>query len=286
MLRYRRSWDSFLNFLLLHKIPLKFPYSENLVILYIINLCKQNLKSSTIRSYLTAIACVHKLYSAPDPTSTYLVSRLLKGNEQINKYPTQKLLPINKPLLYRIISVLPKLLPAYDANLFTSLFLLAYFFCLRSGEIVKSQSSSHTIQLQDLSISHSPPPLALNIQFKSFKHSLEPVSITYQPNSNEKYCPIIALLKYISLRGNQTGPLYISNNNRPLSRHTYASILKLSISSLGISPVRYNTHSFRIGRATDLASKGASNQFIKAAGRWRSDAYTKYIRPSKIFANY
>lgn len=184
-----------------------------------------------------------------------------------------------------MINVLPKLLPVYETRLFTSLFLLAYYFCLRSGEIVHSHSSNHTLQLQDLSINHSPPHLALNILFKSYKHSLEPVSITYQPNSNDKYCPILALLKYISLRGNQAGPLYI-NNRRPLTRHAFSSILKLTISSLGISPIRYNTHSFRIGRATDLASIGASTHFIKAAGRWHSNAYMKYIRPSKILANF
>ena len=38
-------------------------------------------------------------------------------------------------------------------------------------------------------------------------------------------------------------------------------------------------HSLRIGAATDLASKGASFETLKVAGRWQSDkSVSRYVR--------
>ena len=43
---------------------------------------------------------------------------------------------------------------------------------------------------------------------------------------------------------------------------------------------RYNTHSFRICRATQLAKDNATEATIKSTGGWKSAAYNKYIRPN------
>ena len=43
---------------------------------------------------------------------------------------------------------------------------------------------------------------------------------------------------------------------------------------------RYNTHSFRIGRATQLAKDNETEATIKSTGGWKSAAYNKYIRPN------
>ena len=44
----------------------------------------------------------------------------------------------------------------------------------------------------------------------------------------------------------------------------------------------YNTHSFRIRRATQLAQDNHSSETIRSAGRWKSSAYIGYIRSSNI----
>lgn len=43
-------------------------------------------------------------------------------------------------------------------------------------------------------------------------------------------------------------------------------------------PASFKTHSFRIDRASDLASKWVPESSIMQLGRWRSDAYISYIR--------
>ena len=47
-----------------------------------------------------------------------------------------------------------------------------------------------------------------------------------------------------------------------------------------MDPSKYNTHSFRIGAAASAKQAGVSDSHLKALGRWKSDAYKKYIRLS------
>jgi hypothetical protein len=46
----------------------------------------------------------------------------------------------------------------------------------------------------------------------------------------------------------------------------------------GLDTMKYEGHSFRIGAATFSAECGFSDTQIRAMGRWRSDAFLKYIR--------
>ena len=43
---------------------------------------------------------------------------------------------------------------------------------------------------------------------------------------------------------------------------------------------QFNTHNFRIGVATSAKLVGVSDSHLKALGRWRSDAYLKYVQLS------
>ena len=76
----------------------------------------------------------------------------------------------------------------------------------------------------------------------------------------------------------KNGPSFIYRNDVPVKRTFVADILKKYIALLGYDPTRYNTHFLRIGRATDLALSGYSEQIIRQTVRWESDAYLKYIR--------
>ena len=42
----------------------------------------------------------------------------------------------------------------------------------------------------------------------------------------------------------------------------------------------YNTHSFRIGAATSAIETGISDVQVKMLGRWKSNAYQRYVRTS------
>ena len=71
---------------------------------------------------------------------------------------------------------------------------------------------------------------------------------------------------------------------KTVTRNFVAEKLKLLVLHAGLDPSRYNTHSLRIGRATDLAKAGVPEAIIQQTGRWESDAYkhTSASPPSRF----
>jgi hypothetical protein len=87
-----------------------------------------------------------------------------------------------------------------------------------------------------------------------------------------------------------TAPLmsYTDSTNRATVVKTVTSKLATSylrhmVSAAGQSAraSNYTLHSGRIGGATALAAAGVADSAIMAAGRWKSDAYLRYIRPTR-----
>ena len=64
--------------------------------------------------------------------------------------------------------------------------------------------------------------------------------------------------------------------------HPVTTVLKSQLTHLNYDATLYNTHSFRIGRASDMATEGYSENQIAMVGRWNSDAYKRYIKPDRI----
>ena len=89
-----------------------------------------------------------------------------------------------------------------------------------------------------------------------------------------------ALVQYLAVRGGTPGPLFLLPNNQSLTRALFSSALKKAFQELHMDHRKFNTHSFRIGAATSAKRAGVSDSHLKALGRWRSDAYLKYVRLS------
>ena len=85
-------------------------------------------------------------------------------------------------------------------------------------------------------------------------------------------CPVRALSRYISSRGNAEGPLFRFQDGSYLTRSVFSSLLSSCFPGLSL-----NTHSFRIGGASAAASNGLNDATIQVLGRWSSDAYRRYL---------
>ena len=99
------------------------------------------------------------------------------------------------------------------------------------------------------------------------------------PYNIKIYCPVEAVKYYLQLRPTSNSELFfVHQNGKTVHRLFLANNLKACLERLGKDSSGYNTHSFRAGRATDLALAGTPHYLFKLTGRWHSEAYTRYIR--------
>ena len=162
------------------------------------------------------------------------------------------LLPITKDILHKLIDSIPfNVSSPYLRSMYKALFLLCYHACLRIGEAVHSTSQANTLQMNQISKSAQ----GYFITFISYKHS-DPSThpkFLLSPLSTFYYCPVQAMDRYIAVRGNTPGPLFIQQANLPVNRASFVHFLNKCLVTSNLQVSRYNTHSFRIGRATQMA---------------------------------
>ena len=65
----------------------------------------------------------------------------------------------------------------------------------------------------------------------------------------------------------------------------YRHPLLRSLKSAGVAGVGYSSHSFHFSAATAAAKTGVSDSLIQTLGRWKSSAFTAYIR-TRCIATY
>ena len=275
--------DDFHQFLNLHNINYHFiPADSYTIALYVAHLYRLGRQYTTIRSCISALSFVHKLGDHEDPTNSFLVSKTLQG---ISKSSATRLsrLPITKPILGKILHNIPYCTPHYyDQVMFKALFLLSFYACLRAGEAVHSGDKSHTLQVSQFAYRQFGNVSGYEIQFCSYKHSSGRSPIFNLLSTGDALCPVKAIHSYLKIRGNFEGPIFCTYDQKPLKRTEFSHILKETLEMAGFNSSQYNTHSFRIGRVTEVANTGASDLVIKNTGRWKSTAYQGYIRPGSF----
>ena len=83
------------------------------------------------------------------------------------------------------------------------------------------------------------------------------------------------------------GKIYVTDNEfffvftdlSPVHSSHVCTVLRQALAKLGLDPKLYNTHSFCGERAIDMFDKfGKSLEFIKSAGRWRSNVIYRYLQ--------
>ena len=112
----------------------------------------------------------------------------------------------------------------------------------------------------------------------------ESTAITILRREHETICPVQLLLDYLAVRPICSGPLFLSASNNLITRWWLLKMLRSCLSYLGWDNLAVNTHSFRIGRATDMFAQNYSDSYIQHVGRWAFDAFKRYLRPQKVFA--
>ena len=98
--------------------------------------------------------------------------------------------------------------------------------------------------------------------------------------TDNKLCPIAAMLSYLAKRGNHEGMLF-HYEDKKLSRDQFVVSMREALTTAGVDCKSYTGHSFRIGATTAAEKCGLPPTTIQTLGRWESTAYLLYVKMSR-----
>jgi len=258
----------------------QFPLSTELVLMFLGYMHVKGYAPSTMLTYNSAISYPHKLKGVQDPTSSFAVQKLLAGATKV-KPDSDSRLPINLSILHNLsVALLQTVSSPYLRILFRAMYLTSFFALMRVGEVTSNSVESTALFLDQLKFQDNYAIIVIS----KFKHNLnrQPFELVLVPQTDEKICPIRALQGYINARGRCNGPLFCLPDLKPVSREIFLTNLKHTLSFCGLDPTLYKSHSFRIGGASYYAELGLSDEQIRLIGRWKSNAFRKYIRCQRM----
>ena len=236
---------------------------------------------STIKVYLSAVRALHIEQGFSDPLVDCLrLQRVLRGIKRTQGDSSSLRLPITDDIMMVICRALDLTHP--DHCMFWAACNLAYFGFLRSAEFTVPNMASYVpaihLGVADVAVDSHLSPSCLRLRIKASKTDPFRKGCFLHIGKGEfPLCAISSLLAYLTLRGDASGPLFLFQDGRPLSRALLTSWLRGILSAAGI-PGNFSSHSFRIGAATVAARNGIPDHQIQALGRWTSSAYLLYIR--------
>ena len=281
---YARAWRLFQQCLeLLGEVPISvnsLPLAPNIILFFIGYLSLRGFASASITTYVSAIGYVHKIKSVHDPTSCHLVQKVLAAISKVSPSSDTRL-PITLLILQQLVDALPTVVSnRYNMVMLQAMFVLAFFGLMRIGEFTGAANSKSQLSLDQVKIHLD----HVAIKITHFKHntSFKPFDLMLPIQSNPAICPVRTLSLYLSLRKGGKGPLFIFADGESVPRQFFTTRLQACINFIGLNSRLYKSHSFRIGAASMYASLGMSDSQLRILGRWKSDAFKRYIRCQRL----
>ena len=253
-----------------------FPIPATVFASYGLWLSDQGFAPGTINSHLAGLGWWHKIKGFPDPSKEYLILRFKIGLAKSGP-PSKQAAPVRFPLLKEIIGALPFFLSDFDVKLYRAAFLLAYFASLRVSEYAVAGNSSHTLNYDNVTF-RGEEGGGLELTLESYKASARPARLLIPQEASRDFCPVEAIRCYKKARPPGKGPFFVRGCGTPLSAFLVNKTLRSSLCVLGLSTDNFSAHSFRAGRTTDLVEMDQSDAVIRQSGRWKSNAFLKYVR--------
>ena len=281
-MNYYGIWKLFNKFFL--RLDIKPLSWEERLVLFTGYLIEEGKKSTTIRSYLSAVRSVLKTQGFQLNEDTYLISALTWACKlKNNKIRTR--LPIKKSLLHTILDKIQILYEnSYEGILFRTMFAIAYHGMFRIGEVTEGP---HAIKAKDVEIGTNKKKLKFTLH--SLKthgpgDKLQIVKISSEPcqgKGNARHCPFLLMRQFLQLRTPQAisnENFFVYRNGESVKPAEMREVLRLCLSLTDKNPDHFTVHGLRAGKATELLNLGVSVETFKKLGRWKSNAVFAYLR--------
>ena len=251
--------------------------------LYCAFLFDEGYQSSTIKSYTSAIK--HKLladqYQWDD--NLVLLSTIVKACKLENDTILTRL-PIKIKLLEALVFELLRSdeWGEFQKQLYKTLFLTQYYGLMRIGEVTQG---IHTLRATDVYLGQNRSGVALYL-YTSKTHGRRdrPQRIIINnvgPKQKRLFNPVEEIATYSEMRPPyrfENEQYFFFEDRSPVTASKVRGVLRKLLRQMDLEDHLYDTHSFRIGAATDMFQKGTSVEKIKEAGRWKSNAIYCYLR--------
>ncbi|XP_053243402.1 uncharacterized protein LOC128413387 [Podarcis raffonei] len=278
---YKKAWSDFLKFR--NKTPAirnNAPPVKPEVLSYLVYLRRLGRAPRTLNLQAAAISFFCKAVFSTDPCDDFVIRRTLEGWRRLQPPNCD----MRRPISFDILSQIHKKLRTvcwskYEARLFSAAYSIAFFGALRVGEVVYEvgrHGFSRGLLLSDVTLSRE--DLVIRIRSSKTDQYGRGALVQLMATDSPGPCPVKDTRRFLSLRANSAGPLLIHADGLPLTRHQFTRVMRLALAACGIPAADFASHSFRIGAATTAMHLGLTTERIRDLGRWKSDAYKRYLR--------
>ena len=260
------------------------PTDSKIVALYLTYLSSVGAKISTLRRRLVSIGVIHKLKGHYlDTKHPIIIENLMGIKRKIGSFQQGK-----KPIL---INQLKSIINVIDNEKTKeikkirdkTIILIGFGGGFRRNELV-------SINYNDLEM--VPEGIKIVIRKSKTDQFGEGMVKGLPYFSNQNYCPVLHLKKWLELSNIKTGPIFrrfsksfkLSENR--LTDQSVALLLKYYLGIAGIENKNYSGHSLRSGFATVSAESGADERSIMAmTGHKTTQMVRRYIKEANLFKN-
>ena len=182
------------------------------------------------------------------------VMRGIKKDQAAKGEIQRERLPITPEILRKIRAVWESEGHQPDIKMLWVACCVCFFAFLRRGEMTVPSDEGYDpavhLNVQDVAMDDPRSPTLLQIKIKQSKTDPFRKGISlYVGRTFSVLCPVVAILDYLVVKGTAPGPLFKFMDGRLLTRTRFAWAIRTALQKVGIAPLKYNTHSFRIGAA-------------------------------------
>jgi len=280
---YKSDFKDFGAFCARHSFKI-LPTAPKIVALYLTHLSSKDAKMSTLRRRLVSIGMIHKLKGHYLDTKHPIIIENLMGIKRV-KGSIQK---GKKPILINHLKSIINAINQQEIDEIKkfrdkSLILIGFGGGFRRTELI-------SIDHEDLEF--VPEGVKITIKRSKTDQFGEGMVKGLPYFSNELYCPVINLKKWLELSNIKSGPIFrrfakgsVLTKNR-LTDQSVVLLIKNYLNLAGIENSNFSGHSLRSGFATVAAESGADERSIMAmTGHKTTQMVRRYIREANIFKN-
>ena len=260
------------------------PSEPKIISLYLTHLSIKDNKVSTLKRRLVSIGTIHKLKGHYlDTKHPIIIENLMGISRKKGTYQRGK-----KPILISQLKAIVNVIDSEKTEEIKkvrdkTIILIGFGGGFRRAELV-------SIDYEDLEFVQEGVKIVIR---RSKTDQFGEGMIKGLPYfSNQIYCPVLHLKKWLKVSNIKAGPIFrkfnkgLNLSNNRLTDQSIALLLKNYLTVAGIENKNYSGHSLRSGFATVSAESGADERSIMAmTGHKTTQMVRRYIKEANLFKN-